>query len=289
MNSAILLLVFLAAILHAAWNLASKFVSGDSGDFVFSHRLVAAVLYAPWVFYILVDSYDKYLDIWVISFIGLSSILRLVYSICLQHGYKIADLSVVYPTARGAGVLLAALGAFFILDEAVTAAVVFGISLVVLGIFLLGFHSGSGAAVRNLLARGGQWGLLIGLFVGIYTISDAYSVKSLRVDPVVLYWLTATTGTVILSPRSFSRSSQLVSFIRANWIPVFIVGMLSPLSYILILYAYGLGGNVSVVAPLRESSLIIGVLAGFFVLKETPSVAKVSGCLSIVAGAALLA
>ena len=41
----------------------------------------------------------------VVGAILMSSLLHLGYSLCLQRGYQVADLSVVYPIARGTGPL----------------------------------------------------------------------------------------------------------------------------------------------------------------------------------------
>ena len=39
------------------------------------------------------------------------------YSLSLQRGYRLADLPVVYPVARGTGPMLSTLGAFLTLGE----------------------------------------------------------------------------------------------------------------------------------------------------------------------------
>ena len=36
----------------------------------------------------------------------ISGLIHLAYSLCLQRGYRVADLSVVYPVARGSGPML---------------------------------------------------------------------------------------------------------------------------------------------------------------------------------------
>ena len=66
------------------------------------------------------------------------------------------------------------------------------------------------------------------------------------------------------------------------------VGLLSPMAYILVLYALQQGAQVSLVAPLREMSLMMATVAGFFILKEQASFTRVAGCVVIVAGVILL-
>ena len=51
------------------------------------------------------------------GFLLLSGLIHLAYSLCLQRGYQVADLSVVYPVARGTGPMLSTLGAFLLLGK----------------------------------------------------------------------------------------------------------------------------------------------------------------------------
>lgn len=282
------LLVVCAAALHATWNLVSKKATGAAGDFVFTYRLFSMVLYAPWVAYVLWFDGMQW-DVTVVLFVILASVLHLAYSLCLQRGYQAADLSVVYPIARGTGPLLSSLGAFILLGESPSGTGVLGIVCVVVGIVLIA----SGGQLRRFTTpaakQGIRWGLFIGFFIANYTIVDAYSVKVLLVAPVVLDWLSALGSVVLMTPRAIIRRKAMMVQMRGKWRYAFIVGTLSPLAYILVLYAYQMGGNVSLIAPLREMSMMIGTIAGFFILKEKASPARILGCAVIIAGVILLA
>ena len=50
-----------------------------------------------------------------------SAIVHVVYFTILLRGYRLADLTVVYPVARGTGPLLASLGALLWLGESMSA------------------------------------------------------------------------------------------------------------------------------------------------------------------------
>ncbi|WP_394663979.1 hypothetical protein [uncultured Sphingomonas sp.] len=56
-----------------------------------------------------------------VGFVRLSRLLHLCYSLCLQRGYPVADLSIVYPVARGTGPMLSTIGVLLIVGEMPTA------------------------------------------------------------------------------------------------------------------------------------------------------------------------
>ena len=72
-----------------------------------------------------------------------------------QRGYQAADLSVVYPVARGTGPLLSASGAFLFLGEQATALRIAGMLLTVSGILVIAridrsCESGSPGSIQRL-------------------------------------------------------------------------------------------------------------------------------------------
>src|SRR5688572_30672417 len=115
MSFGALALIVVAAFIHAYWNFLVKRAAGSSA-FVWLFSLASAVLYAPLVIVLLiVDPPDYGSKQWAI--IVASGFLHLLYAVSLNHGYRLADLSVVYPVARGTGPLLSSLGAIILLGE----------------------------------------------------------------------------------------------------------------------------------------------------------------------------
>jgi uncharacterized membrane protein len=66
------------------------------------------------------------------------------------------------------------------------------------------------------------------------------------------------------------------------------VGALAPLSYILVLGALSSGAPLSLVAPAREMSMMIGALLGMLVLREPLGRWRLAGCLLLTVGVILL-
>ena len=97
-------------------------------------------------------------------------VLHLGYFLSLQEGYRVGDLSVVYPLARGTGPLLASGAAIVLFGERPGPVAVAGILLIVLGVFLLGWEPGGtrGSIERKRLEI--AFGLLTGVFIAAYTL-----------------------------------------------------------------------------------------------------------------------
>ena len=75
---------------------------------------------------------------------------------------------------------------------------------------------------------------------------------------------------------------------RGRWPFAVGVGLLSPLSYILVLAALDMGAPLSVVAPAREMSMMVGALFGMVILREPVGPWRLLGCLVLIAGVILL-
>ncbi|MGE8131837.1 EamA family transporter [Methylobacterium sp. NPDC080182] len=287
MSFAPFVLVVSAAFIHAFWNLLSK-RSADAGpSFVFAYNLICCVAYAPWVVWL--GLHDEMPRTWPAAIgIVLSGLVHLAYSLCLQRGYQVADLSVVYPTARGTGPLLSSFSAFLLLGEKPTSLKVIGLFGVVAGIGLIATQGDLTAFRRPGGQAGVRWGIGTGALIASYTVVDAYVVKDLGVHPVILDWCSNLLRFVLLAPLVLRNPDLALARMAGRWHLVVAVGLLSPLSYIFVLLALDMGAPLSVVAPAREMSMMVGALLGMLVLHEAVGRWRLVGCLVLVLGVVLL-
>lgn len=147
MTLALAFLVVLASFIHASWNLLAKRAASVGPVFVFAYNLVSCIVYAPWVIWLLAQGGIAWT--WAgIGFVLLSGVIHLAYSLCLQRGYQLADLSVVYPVARGTGPMLSSIAAFVTLGETPTGTGLIGLVLVVAGIVLIATQGRLSAFIR---------------------------------------------------------------------------------------------------------------------------------------------
>lgn len=287
MTLASLLLVVLASFIHASWNLLAKRAASVGPVFVFAYNVVSCVAYAPWVLYLLAEG----AIIWTsegIGFVLASGIIHLAYSLCLQRGYQVADFSVVYPVARGTGPMLSTIGAVLVLGETPTGKGFVGLALVVVGIGLIATQGNLSAFRRPGGQVGVRWGTATGGLIASYTVVDAYAVKTLGIAPVILDWFSNLLRFFILLPLVLANPSRALERMRGFWWIAIGVGLLSPLSYILVLAALTSGAPLSLVAPMREMSMMVGALMGMLILREAVGPWRLAGCAVLIGGVILL-
>lgn len=287
MTIASLLLVVLASFIHASWNLLAKRAAAVGPIFIVAYNLVACIAYAPWVLYLVADGGIAWTSMGI-GFIVVSGVVHLAYSLCLQRGYQMADLSVVYPVARGTGPLLSTIGAIVLLGEMPSLQGLAGLVLVVAGIGLIATQGDLSAFRRPEGRAGVGWGTATGGLIAVYTVVDAYAVRALGIAPVVLDWFSNILRLILLAPLVIATPRRAMRAMDGFWWSAVGVGLLSPLSYILVLVALSSGAPLTLVAPMREMSMMVGALMGMLVLREKVGRWRLIGCGVLIAGVILL-
>ena len=263
-----LALVLAAGSFHATWNLLAKRASsGVSGPaFVWLCTALSTLIFAPVAAIVL--SENPHVGTLGLLFMFGSGILHTGYFLSLQEGYRVGDLSMIYPLARGTGPLLASTAAIALFDERPGPLGAAGILLIVSGVFLLAWEpdSGSrGSAKKKWL--GMAFGLLTGVFIASYTLWDKYAVSDLSLSPILYYWAFSSVEALLLTPLALRDKEKVRAAWRAHWLETLGVAVLSPLSYVLVLIAL-VFTPVSQVAPAREIGILIGTLMGGRLLAE---------------------
>ncbi len=285
-------LILLAGLIHALWNIAAKKAGGDA-RFAFFTSVLMMLVWAPlgwWLGRSAVPLWGA--REWGI--VALSGVLHVVYYVTLLRGYRKADLTVVYPLARGTGPLLSSLTAIALLGERLTAMGALGITAVVGGVFLIAggpallrAGRGGGQAQRRL-RQGLVYGLLTGVFIASYTVVDGYAVKAMLLSPILVDYMGNLVRVAVLAPAALRRPDQLRALWQVQWRFALLVAAVSPIAYVLVLYAMQ-SAPLSLVAPAREVSMLFAALIGGHLLGEGDRAARVAGAVLIAAGVAALA
>ncbi|UCH52766.1 MAG: EamA family transporter [Pseudomonadota bacterium] len=285
MSSLALILVLAAALVHATWNYLAKRAGGGAA-FVWLFGLVSVALYSPIALWLLAER-DWHITPTQLLFMAGTALIHAAYFLLLQRGYRAGDLSLVYPLARGTGPLLATLAAVAFFGERPTTLALAGAALVIGGILFMALRP------RDLARAGAHpeavgYGILTGVTIAAYTLWDKHAVAMLLIPPLVLDWASNLGRTLLVSPYALRHLVQVREVWRARRFEVIAVGVLCPLSYILVLTAL-VFTPVSYVAPARELSIVIGTLFGAHLLSEPHAPRRIVGAAVIVLGVLALA
>ncbi|MFD0813284.1 EamA family transporter [Amycolatopsis umgeniensis] len=289
-NATALSLVIVAAVIHAGWNLAAKRIRRGGARFVWAYYSFSAILFVPVIAVSLIVEPQRPQWTWLLA-AAVTAVFHVTYGVVLQRGYAVGDLSVVYPLARGTGPLISVLAAVVLLGERPGPLGLAGAFLVVAGVLVIGTGRApahADAADHAARRKGVAYGLLTGLTIAAYTLWDAHSVTGLGVPPIVYFGTGAIVQSLLMTPYALKDREEVSWLWREHKREVLIVGLLSPVAYLLVLFALQIA-PVSLVAPARELSIVLGGLAAWLILREANAVRRLLGSMVVLAGIAAIA
>jgi drug/metabolite transporter (DMT)-like permease len=276
-----LLLLGLAAGVHSTWNLLAK-RARDPQVFLWLGLVGSLVLFLLPVSLVAVPVPPA---LWGI--ILLSGLLEAGYFVLLGSAYQRADLSLVYPLARGSAPLFVTLFALTFLGERATLPGIAGILVIVGGIYTVHLTSLDGRGLRAPLwalrrERASHLALLVGVTIASYSVVDKVGVRS--VPPFQYLYLVFVVTGVALAPYMLTvRRAAIPREWQAHKAAIVLVAILSVGAYLLVLLALT-RSPVSYVAAVREVAVVAGAVLGTIVLREPFGAAKILGAVLLFAG-----
>jgi drug/metabolite transporter (DMT)-like permease len=266
MSSAALGLALGAAILHAVWNLL---LAGSRDVLAATAVALCSSIVVALPFAVATWGIEREAVPWLVA----SGALELAYFFTLTAAYRRADLSLVYPLARGGAPVLVLLGAVATGYEP-NAIEVLGVLAVAAGVVL----------VRGL--RGGDrlglaLGLLVAAQIAAYTLVDAEGIQHANPVPYLLLVLVPAALAAALACGGERLSG-------ATSPRAVLAGCGGFLAYALVLGALQLA-PAAPVAAVRETSVLFAVALAAPLLGERVSRARLAGAVLVVAGILALA
>ena len=271
MAASALALALGAAVLHAFWNLI--LARAPDIEAATAVALVAGVVaFAP----VAALAWDAESKVW--PFLAVTSVLQLTYFVLLATAYGRADLSFVYPIARGSAPVLVLIAGVVLLAEAASAAQVGGVLLVAAGVILV--RGVGGRATTGDLALA----LAISACIAAYTLLDQRGVQ--YASPVVyqeVSMIPVAAGFLVLTLARGKRRPVR----EAVGLPAVAAGLATFGAYILVLAALSRASAASV-AAVRETSVVIATALAAPLLGERVGPIRLAGAVLVVVGVALL-
>lgn len=269
-------LLFLSASLHTLWNLLLK----QSRQKVIASWwivTIGAIMFMPGLFFTSLPPRE----IWLFALF--SAALEAAYMLMLSLAYKNSDFSLVYPMARGTAPAFLLLWSLLFLHEKLTDWGLVGLVMIISGLIL----TGASSLIQNRKNLPNLKGIFAALgtafFISVYTFVDGIAVKRTPSLPygilmfsLIPLWLTP----FVLRKYGWS---QVVGEWRVQPVRFLVTGFFGVLAYLIALYAYSFA-PISYSGAIREVSVVLGALAGWYFLREKLGSVRVVGAFIIFAG-----
>jgi drug/metabolite transporter (DMT)-like permease len=272
----VFILVLFAAVLHAGWNVVVK----SNADRLVSLTVLQTFMAACGLGMVAVFGFPGH-HVWPWAFA--SGALHLGYNLFLVRAYRTADLSVVYPIARGAAPLMTLIGSFFLTHDSVDLWMGLAVVVLVAGLMLTGLGKRAASTDPHAIF----YALGTAAWIASYTLVDGIGARNsgnaLGFAGVIFVF----DGLLILAATWFLRGNNLLQGFTSNWQSGALGGAASCAAYGIAVWAMTVAPIASV-AALRETSIVFVLLLSARLLKEQLGWQRIVGGVLIVVGATLL-
>jgi drug/metabolite transporter (DMT)-like permease len=274
--------LLVAAVLHAAWNLLVKRAK-EKQVFTWWAVLAGAVCALPVVFF------GPALPTRVYPYMVASAIAEALYFLALTLAYHYGDFSLVYPIARGAAPALLLVWAALFLGERPTLKSILGVAILLLGLLVVGGGGWWAQRKEVKVSKAAIFAaLLVALCISIYSVIDGAAVKFAPPAPytTVVLGMTGLLSAPAVLAR-YGRQAVLAEW-RTNWLRIVLVGVLSLITFMLVLFVYSIA-PVGIAGAVREVSVVFAALLGWWWLKEGFGLLRTLGAALIFVGILIIA
>jgi drug/metabolite transporter (DMT)-like permease len=276
METFVVLLVLLSALLHATWN-AFLHLSED-------RIWVLGMMAIPYIVLSAIGVVVQPLPApasW--PYIGASALLECGYLLALIRAYRSGDFGQIYPIARGLSPMLVFVGALVFANEALKPLAALGVALVSLGIVSLAFRRGMRFSGESV-----PFALLTGLFISTYSVVDGIGARVAGNGLSYIMWVYLIWNIPQFLLAWHWRGGAKGLFIgRTVVLKGITAGVLAFGAYCLIIEAYRYL-PIAMVSALRELSSIFAVLIGWLFMREKLTARRIVACALVTLGAVLI-
>ena len=141
------------------------------------------------------------------------------------------------------------------------------------------------------LGRAGQgvgWALATGVAIGVYTLIDASAVRA-GAPPLAYVTTEFGVNALLFTPVVlYRRRGRMLATLAGAPVRHVAAGVLSVGAYVLVLIAARVA-PLGMVAAVRETSVVLGTLGGWLMLREALGRARLAGAIAVAAGLVVMA
>ncbi len=255
---AVLLLVLLAALLHAIWNFMAKLID----DQVLGFWLINAAVSVSGGVLVLIVGVPSHLP-WLL--LAASTCIHVAYNLFLLNSYRFGDLSKVYPIARGMAPPLVTVGAAVFTGEGVPPLQLAGVVVVVLALLSLSDIGSSKVAFEKSSVL---FAVLTGVMIASYSLVDGIASRQGENPLSYVGVLMMSEGTLITCVLSIKLKHIWPKHTPVRSLVLGIAaGGVSVITYGIVVWSQK-RAPLAEVSALRETSVVFASLLGTVFLGE---------------------
>lgn len=280
----IIALVLVSALLHATWNALLRLEKGKDQSLVVA--IAVATLFAAMVAAIRwALGAVPFASLGGLGFTLLAGLFEAIYFATLARALERSKLGVVYTISRGGAVLVVWPLSIVLFHELATLPSVAGSLLVLAGLVLSGFGSGSSGPGNRDGAV--SWAVACAVSIAGYHLAYKAALRD-GVNPSACFALSLGVSAAINVTRLGEVGrGQLGVLVRSRWPRLVLMGLVCGGSFLILMEALATGGS-GFVLTLRNTSVLFA--AGMaWLIGERPSRSELLGAALVAAGAALMA
>lgn len=280
MTPLVVALVLGSALAHAGWNAVLKGKTGDPLAVSTGLSLAWVVFGAPLLFVVEPPAMAAW------PYLAASQVAHLAYFALLNAAYREADLSLVYPIARGTPPLIVACGSWLLVGEAASPVGVVGVILVALGVLALGLGSrapASPTAPERSRTKGLALAFGTAALIASYTLIDGVGVRASGAPIGYAVWLSVIQGALFAAGALGIGGAPLRREVWKRKGEGALVGVLSFGGYAVVLWAMTTS-PIAFIAALRETSVVFAAILGALFLEEPFGRRRVAAAVVVAAG-----
>ncbi|MCE6957959.1 EamA family transporter [Cereibacter sphaeroides] len=277
MDTHVFAAVLIAALLHAGWNSVVK-VGLDRVSTVLLLALVQAQIALPLLPFVPMPASAAW------PWIAAAALLHAAYKLFLVQAYAHADLSQVYPLARGTAPLVVTLVSVMALGADPGDAGLAAIGAISAGVLLMAAKGSSAGRMRGaaLFFALGTAGFTAG-----YTLVDGVGARVAGTPSGFILWMVVGDAALMALWAAVTRGAAAFPALLPAWRTGLAAGAMSLGSYWIAVWAFT-QAPLALVAALRESSILFATLIAAIVLREPVSRWRWTSAALIAGGVAIM-
>lgn len=273
----VMLAVLLGALLHAVWNAMIRGSDNRTLDTVLVVAGAGALMIAMLPFAPLPAPAS-----W--PYVIASGAIHVAYFLLVAMSYRHGELSFVYPIMRGSAPAASAIAAALLLAEVPAAGGWLGVALICGGVMLL---AGDSWRTGSFHGRAALFAIGTAAVIVVYTLVDGIGVRLSGHAASYTGWVFLLTAAPLVTIFMVRNRTATTAYLRQHWRRGLFGGACTLASYALALWAMT-RAPIALVAALRETAVIFGVLIAALVLHERITRIRYLSILIVTAGAAAI-